>query len=355
MKVLFDVGHPAHAHFFKFIITNLIKKGYEIKIAARKREMLFYLLDKFGLDYTVIGHTREGLLSKAADMLRKDMALLKVVEQFQPDLMLATGSGSPYSAQVGKLKNIPNITCTDTEHARFINWLTLPFTDIVCTPSCYTKPIRAKYHVSYDGYHELAYLHPDHFKPSSNVFEIMNIPRDDKIILIKFAQWTASHDLGVNGFNFKNQEELISFVEHLGEFGRVFISSEVPLPAKLKGYRIKLPYELIHELIARSTLYLGEGATMASEAAVLGVPSIFISNLRLGYLDELSEKYGLVYSYSDRTEALSRAEELLTTPGTRSVWSKRRKQMLKDKIDVSNFITELILDFPNSIERYKVD
>jgi predicted glycosyltransferase len=146
MKILIDVGHPGHAHFFRYIIRDLEKKGYEVKLAAREREMLFYLLDRFEFDYTVIGKTRNGLVVKAADMLKKDLALLKIANDFQPDLMLATGTGSPYSAQVAKLKSIPNITCTDTEHAKFINWLTLPFSDIVCTPSCYTKELHTRYH-----------------------------------------------------------------------------------------------------------------------------------------------------------------------------------------------------------------
>jgi predicted glycosyltransferase len=354
MKILIDVGHPAHAHFFRYIIRDLISDGHDVKVAAREREMLFYLLDNFGIEYSEIGRTREGLMGKAADMLKKDLALIKVVDDFKPDIMLATGSGSPYSAQVGKLKDIPNITCTDTEHARFINWLTLPFTEIVCTPSCYKKEIKPRYHVKYNGYHELAYLHPTRFKPQGSVRSLLNMDKTEKIILLKLAQWTASHDVGVEGFSFKDNDELIDFVKHLTGFGRVIICSEVPLPAKLKEYEMTLPFEMIHDLIAESTLYFGEGATMASEAAVLGIPSIFLSTLRLGYLDELEDTYGLVCSFSDRGNALARAEELLRTKGLSADWKKKRMKMLEDKIDVSKFMIELITGYPDSIEPYKI-
>ena len=354
MKILIDLGHPAHAHFFRYIIEDLEKEGHSVKLAAREREMLYYLLDRFGFEYTSIGRTKEGLLNKAADMLKKDMALLRLVDDFKPDLMLATGSGSPYSAQVAKLKGIPNITCTDTEHARFINWLTLPFTGIVCTPECYTRDIRSKYHIRYNGYHELAYLHPSRFEPAGNIREGLGIDKNDKLILLKFAQWTASHDLGVSGFAFEDGAELSGFVNRLEDYGKVLISSEMPLPAGMKAHEISLPYEMIHELIAESDLYFGEGATMASEAAVLGVPSIFISTLRLGYLDELRDKYGLVYSHSNRDEAMAQARELLTSKRTAADWQGRRKKMLEDKIDVSNFISDLVINFPGSVEKYRL-
>ncbi len=37
-------------------------------------------------------------------------------------------------------------------------------------------------------------------------------------------------------------------------------------------------------LLAYATLFIGEGATMASECAVLGTPAIYVNSLQLGYL-----------------------------------------------------------------------
>jgi len=354
MRILIDVGHPAHAHFFRHIINDLKNRGYQIKLAAREREMLYYLLDRFGFEYESIGRTREGLLNKATDMFKKDLALIRLVDEFKPDLMMATGSGSPYSAQVARLKGIPNITCTDTEHARFINWLTLPFTEIVCTPECYTKEIRGKYHVRYNGYHELAYLHPNRFVPDSEIRGKMGIEKSEKLILLKLARWTASHDLGVAGFDFKNSNDIVQLVKMLENYGKVIISSETELPDNIKNRELKLPFEMIHDIIAASDLYIGEGATMASEAAVLGIPSIFVSTLRLGYLDELENEYELVYSCTNREDAQNKAKDLLEIEKVKNIWKKRQSRMLNDKCDVSQFIVNLIENFPRSIEKFRV-
>ena len=54
----------------------------------------------------------------------------------------------------------------------------------------------------------------------------------------------------------------------------------------------------MHDLLYYATMYIGEGATMASEAAILGTPSIYINTLRLSYTDEEEAKYDLLYNYS---------------------------------------------------------
>ena len=50
MKVLFEVGHPAHVHLFKYVILELEKGGHIIKIAVREREnMVKSLLEKYSM------------------------------------------------------------------------------------------------------------------------------------------------------------------------------------------------------------------------------------------------------------------------------------------------------------------
>ena len=70
---------------------------------------------------------------------------------------------------------------------------------------------------------------------------------------------------------------------------------------------MKIPKSKIHDLLYYATMYIGEGASMASEAAVLGTPSIYINPLRLGYLDELEKKYGLVYNIPNPKKAIQKA------------------------------------------------
>lgn len=51
MKLLIGIGHPAHVHFFKNCIHNFQKKGHEVRIIARDKEVTVDLLKKYHLEY----------------------------------------------------------------------------------------------------------------------------------------------------------------------------------------------------------------------------------------------------------------------------------------------------------------
>ena len=102
-------------------------------------------------------------------------------------------------------------------------------------------------------------------------------------------------------------------VRELSRHGRVLITSESELPKEFEKYRINIRPEKIHDLLYYSSMYVGEGATMATEAGILGTPSIYISSLTgtMGNFEELGEKYGLVYSFKNLNSALFKINELL--------------------------------------------
>ena len=56
MKFLIGIYHPAHFHFFKNIIYSLKKKGHEVRVIARDKEITKRLLSKSNIDYEIIGN-----------------------------------------------------------------------------------------------------------------------------------------------------------------------------------------------------------------------------------------------------------------------------------------------------------
>jgi predicted glycosyltransferase len=128
----------------------------------------------------------------------------------------------------------------------------------------------------------------------------------------------------------------------------VFITSEGPLEREFEKYRIGVPPEKIHHLLYYATSYVGEGATMAVESAILGTPSIYISTLAgtMGNFSELEKKYGLIFNYSDSESALAKIIELLNDPELKKTWSLKRAALLKDKVDVTEFMVKLIESLP---------
>ncbi len=111
---------------------------------------------------------------------------------------------------------------------------------------------------------------------------------------------------------------------------------------ELEKYKIEIPPELIHHAIYYASLLFGESATMASEAAVLGTPTIYIDNTGRGYSEEQENKYGLVFNFTvseiDQEKAINKGIELLKNMIFKEEFQQRRKKMLKDKIDVTAFM-----------------
>ncbi|RLJ00137.1 MAG: hypothetical protein DRP08_06695, partial [Candidatus Aenigmatarchaeota archaeon] len=277
-----------------------------------------------------------------------DIKLLRIAKAFKPDIFV--GKGSVYMGQVSKMLGKPYICFSDTEHATLANMLTYPFADVICTPSCFKKKINAKKHIRYNGYEELAYLHPKYFKPDPSVLDEAGLSKNDKFIIIRFVSWGATHDIGDRGFI--NREKVVKTLER---YGQVLVSSEAKLSHNLEKYRINSSPEKIHHLLYFAHLYIGESAPMATESAILGTPSIFVSSSRRGYTDELESRYGLVYNFSDpktmQANALKKAVELLENKNAKREWRKKRAKMLSEKIDVTAFITELIDNFIKKVKK----
>ncbi|MFC2154532.1 DUF354 domain-containing protein [Candidatus Altiarchaeota archaeon] len=337
MRYLFDIGHPAHVHYFRNAIQELEKKGHTIIITARDKEVTKQLLEAYGLKYTITDKHRSGLFGKIFSLIKNDLVLYKIAKKFKPDLLVSFGS--PYAAFASRLLGKKHVMFTDTEHAKLVIWLTFPFTDLICTSLSYTRKIDPKKHKIFQGYMELTYLHPNYFKADPKVLDDLHVSRDDTLFILRFVSWDASHDLGQTGFSFEDKKRL---VKELSNYGVVLISSETKLPKELEQYELKIAPEKIHSVLSYCDLLIGESATMASESAVLGVPSIFVDQKGRGYTDELEEKYGLVYNFREHDIAaiLGKAKQILKKP--KEGWQQSRERLLSDSEDVTKFMVNLL-------------
>ena len=349
MRLIVEIGHPAHVHHFKNMIRILESKGHEIKIAASDKDVTKNLLNTYGFEYLKLGKNYKSLLGKACRLILAKIKLLAYVKKVEPDLFISRAS--PISAQVSKLTAKPHIAFCDTEISALSDFLSLPLTDAVCTPTSFKKNFGKK-HIRYNGYTELSYLHPKYFKPDPSILDFLNLNKGDKFIILRFVSWKAHHDIGHSGIDVQTRKKLIEKIE---KYARVLITSESTLSKRFEKYRISIPPHKIHDVLYYATMYIGEGATMATEAALLGTPSIFVSPFArmLGNFEELERRYGLVYAFTDPSKALEKAISLIQDDNTKLIWKRKRKKLLKDKIDVTKWMIEFIENFPESFRDAK--
>src|SRR5690606_23687331 len=128
-----------------------------------------------------------------------------------------------------------------------------------------------------------------------------------------------------------------------------FITSEGELPSDLEQFRIKIPYHQIHDALYYCTLLFGESATMASEAGVLGTPSIFINDIELGYINDQISKYALISQFKNENNqhelALEKAIELIKDNTNVTPHKLRSKEIQENCIDLTKFMVGEVLKY----------
>jgi predicted glycosyltransferase len=176
----------------------------------------------------------------------------------------------------------------------------------------------------------LSYLHPRVFRRDPGIRAKVGLPEGRRLVLCRLVQWTANHDYGHGGIAI---ESLARLLDALAQNARVVVSSEAALPEPLARYRLDVAPSLVHQVLASADLYLGESATMAAEAAVLGVPSIYVGSRRPGYVDEL-EGHGLLVSARDADACAAAAANALGEGSGRGERTCRLERYLADADDL---------------------
>ena len=351
MKILVEVGHPAHVHFFRHPISMWKERGHRVLVVSRRKDITEDLLRAFGIEAMSISRSGKGTVGLFVEMIVRDYRLWRLARQFRPDIL--TSIGGTWISQISKIVRKPAVVFYDTENAVISNAITYPLVAALCTPKCYDQRTKlGRKHLRYPGYHELSYLHPNRFNPDPDMLSVYGVSPSRTFFVVRFVSWEAGHDLRETGLGFKKRKQIITL---LTKYGEVFVTTEASLPHELAKKVSVIHSEHIHHLMAFSTMVVGESATMASEAAMLGVPAFYIADTTRGYIAEQQRRYGLVYHFrnSEIDNALGKIEELLAYQNLRDTWKKKRQNMLEDMIDVSEFVVEMIDQFPTSFHHFR--
>lgn len=343
MRLFIDIGHPAHVHYFKFLINKLKREGHSVFVSARDKDVTIELLNNYKIKYYNRGKGKNSLIGKIIYLIKTNYTLFKKAKAFNPDIFVSFAS--PYAAQVSFLLKKHHIAFTDTEHAKLGIASFLPFSNAVLTPVVYEGDLGEK-HIRFNGYMEQCYMDKKKLtKPNINPKYIVH----QKSILIRLVSWNASHDIGQSGFLMKDLESLISSIKHSVN---IFISCEGKIPEKFIKYKLPIQPNNIHDFLNFIDLFIGEGATMASECAMIGTPAIYVNTLTSGTIKE-QEKFGLLYNFSSSKDVLSKVLEIFDQKDIKIKYHLRSKRLIDKKINMNEFIYWFILNYPRSFKKLK--
>jgi len=340
MKILLFTDTPAQVHEFKNVIRALEARKHEVMLLARDYECTLSLLNAYGFKYQVYARASKASYGRALEFIPYVWKAYRLARKFNPDMVVGRCITQVYTA---KLLRKPSIIFTDTETASLEHFLLKPFVTAIYTPACFRKDMGRK-QTRYNGFKELAYLHPDYFQPDASIYDLLGISRDQRYVIIRLNPFDAFHDISIKGFS--RHEDRLRLVQYLEPHARVFISSDTKLEPELQKYAINIPPHRMHDAEFYADMLIADTGTMLTEAAILGTPGIhcssFAATKSLGNLVELEEKYQLIFNYSEPNQAIAKAEELIKQPELKQQWQEKKEKLLAAKINVLKFMVETI-------------
>jgi predicted glycosyltransferase len=244
-------------------------------------------------------------------------------------------------ALVGAALRRPSVCFTDSEPMAVQNEVMRRLGTCVVTPDCFLGDLGPR-HVRVRGYKELAYLHPDRFKPDESVLRELRVTPREPYAVVRFGALRAGHDFRRRGFSAAQRSLL---VDRLGRRLKVFVSPEGPPDPVFREKLLPTRPSRIHHVLSFARCLVTDTGTMATEAAVLGTPAIIFGSAvrEFGNFRELEEKYDLLRMYDDADAAVEAAVVLSGRLEDKQRCAVRRDRMLADKVDVSEALLQLVI------------
>ncbi len=349
MRILIDIGHPAHVHMFRCFAKEMQNRGSEVLFTCRDKEFEIKLLTAYGLNFINFGKKSKSSIGKIFDLIKFNWKEWRIARKFQPDIFLSHGSIT--ASHVAWLMNKPSIAFEDTFNMEQIR-LWEPMASSILT-SMYNHPLKSDKVVRYRGYNELLYLHPNRFECNKKILHKLDVKENEKYVILRFVSWGATHDKGHSGISYENK---VLAVREFSKYAKVFISSEKTLPAELEKYRIPIQAEEMHDVMANASLIFGESATMVAEGVIMGVPGIYLDNTGRLYTQEFQDIYNICYNYSesdsDQQLAIQKGVEILCSDN-HTKFVEHHQKLINDNVDVTNFLIWFIENYPTSAKETK--
>ena len=126
------------------------------------------------------------------------------------------------------------------------------------------------------------------------------------------------------------------------------------MSAELKPYVLKAPKGRIHDILYYANLLVTDTQTMATEAALLGTPTIrcnkFVGSNDMSNFTELEQRYHLMYNFNTAKESICKATELIQQSGLKKEWGLRREKLLAEKVDLTKYMVSFFENYSTLVK-----
>jgi len=282
MKIVIDILTPKQCMLFSKLSERLRRRGHRVILTTREYREVIQLLRMKGIEAVVVGKHGGGKLpDKLEASVKRTLLLASRMEKEKPDV--AISFSSPETARVAFGLGIPHVCVNDSPHAEAVAKLTLPLSDRLLTPKIIPKRawtrfgIEAKKIVQYNALDPWAWLKD--FQPNEDVLAQLGLDKSRPILTFRTEETFAAYLLGkaaktpiiipiikklVKRFPYSQAVVVPRYEVQAGALKRIF------------GRRVVVCESVINttSLLSFTSVFVGAGGTMTTEAALLGVPTI---------------------------------------------------------------------------------
>ncbi len=289
MLVWVDCTAAAHPLVLRPLIERFEADGHEVFITAREYGQTLGILDRLGMEYTVVGaHGGGSKLGKARALAGRSARLARVVWERRPQLGIAHGSVD--LALVCACFRVPSVQMQDYEFAQLQRQIAFRLARRVLVPETIPLERMAKLGVKgeklvrYPGLKEEYYLAD--FEPDPAVLGELGLDREKVLVVVRpppeTSEYHARNDLyGATIDRLaaapEAQAVVIPRTGAQGEAVRALGAANLIVPERAIDAQ---------SLIAYADLVVSAGGTMNREAVALGTPVFTTFTGRMGGVDE---------------------------------------------------------------------
>jgi len=280
LRIIIDILTPKQCMLFSKLSEKLMQRGHEVFNVSRQYRDVINLLKLKGLEAKIIGkHGGKELASKLKASAQRILELAAYFEEVDPDV--AVSFSSPEMARVSYGLGVPHICINDSPHAEAVARLTIPLSAKLLGPKVIPKRVWVKYGICMEKIRQYDALDPwvwlKDFTPDETVLRELGLATSKPILTFRPEEEFAAYLIGKTG-----GKTIISVIKRiLMERDDVQI---VAIPRYIE--QIEALHEAFEDkiiichssidgpsLLNYTSIFIGGGGTMTTEAALLGVPT----------------------------------------------------------------------------------
>ncbi len=309
--------------FFKNAIAKM-KEQHKLTILVRPRgDLVEFATRELDVPIRVVSKHYPTHLGKFWGLILRVGYL--ILERFRNPYDVITSHGGLDAAIAGRLSLKKSVIFYDTYEYRSLFELCRLFSSKYVVPE--SLGVKGKNVVTYNGYKELAHLYD--FEPSTRILNDLKVKKKSYVFIRHIAH------VSLDCWEHNHESTLERIVEYLNSRNYPIVASveqgadHIPLLMRSAKVLQKSTSEM-HSLMYHASCVVSSGGTVAREAAVLGVPAMYIGRLDMRVQRDLIRE-GLL-KWPSEAAAVQVIEELLNNGKTVNPISEHRWENMTDII-----------------------